>query len=133
MRNNSSGSQRFIQEWLDYAHNDELNAKSILTHRDGHPNGTCFLSQQMAEKYLKALVVFFKKHVPRVHDLLELETILMLVQSEVEELHEDLTVLNRYYIATRYPGDYPEFSWKDAKEAYDAALRVKDFVLAKIA
>lgn len=132
MRNNSSGSQKLIQEWLDYAHNDDLNAKSILTHRDGHPNGTCFLSQQMAEKYLKALIIFFKKHVPKVHDLLELETILILVQPEVKELHEDLTVLNRYYITTRYPGDYPEFSWKDAKEAYEAALRVKDFVLKKI-
>lgn len=132
MRNNSSGSQKLIQEWLDYAHNDGLNAKSILSHRDGHPNGTCFLSQQMAEKYLKALIIFFKKHVPKVYDLLELETILASVEPEVQQLHEDLTVLNRYYIATRYPGDYPEFSWKDAKEAYDAALRVKDFVLEKI-
>lgn len=32
----------------------------------------------------------------------------------------------------RHPGDYPEFSMKDAKEAYEAALRVKDFVLEKI-
>jgi len=132
MRNNSSGSQRLIQEWLDYAHNDGLSAKSILTHRDGHPNGACFLSQQMAEKYLKALLIFYKKRVPKVHDLLELETILVAVDPAVQELHEDLTILNRYYIATRYPGDYPEFSWKDAKEAYNAAVRVKDFVLAEI-
>ena len=132
MRNNSAGSQRLIQEWLDYAHNDGLNAKSILTHRDGHPNGTCFLSQQMAEKYLKALLTFYKKRVPKVHDLVELETILVAVDPAVQELHEDLTILNRYYIATRYPGDYPEFSWKDAKEAYNAAVRVKDFVLEKI-
>ena len=69
---------------------------------------------------------------PKVHDLLELETILVAVNLAVQELHEDLTILNRYYIATRYHGDYPEFSWKDAKEAYNAAVRVKDFVLEKI-
>ena len=38
-------------------------------------------------------------------------------------------VLNRYYIETRYPGDYPEFSRHDSMEALEAALRVKQFVL----
>lgn len=132
MRNNSSGPKKLIQEWLDYAHNDELNAKSILTHRDGHPNGPCFLSQQMAEKYLKALLVLYGKRTPKVHDLLELESLLLPVTPGIRDLHGALTLLNRYYITTHYPGDFPEFSWKDAKDAYEAALRVKDFVLEKI-
>lgn len=100
--------QKLIQEWLDYAHNDELNAKSILTHRDGHPNGPCFLSQQIAEKNLKALLIFHGKHVPKIHDLLRLETLLLPDEPDIKELHEDLTILNRYYIATRYPGDFPQ-------------------------
>ena len=84
------------------------------------------------EKHLKALLVFHKKHVPKVHDLLELETLLLSTEPEIRELHEAIVTLNRYYITTRYPGDYPEFSWKDAKEAYKVALRVKDFVLGKV-
>jgi hypothetical protein len=39
--------------------------------------------------------------------------------------------LNRYYIETRYPGDYPAFTMDEARAAFDAALRVKDFVLSK--
>ncbi len=39
----------------------------------------------------------------------------------------------KLYIEARYPGDFPEgFSWRDAQEAFDAAMRVKDFVLSKI-
>lgn len=132
MQDNSSQSGTLIKEWLKYAYNDELNAQSILTHRDGHPNGPCFLSQQMAEKHLKALLVFHRKRVPKLHDLLELETLLIILEPKIKKLHEDLVTLNRYYITTRYPGDFPEFSWKDAKHAYESALRVKDFVLREI-
>jgi len=133
MQSNSSKQSRLlVREWLEYAHNDELNARSILVHRDGHPNGPCFLGQQIAEKCLKALLIFHGKYAPKVHDLLELETILLSVEPDVKELHRDLVVSNRYYITTRYPGDFPEFSWKDAKQAYEAALRVKVFVLDKI-
>ncbi|MBI2459091.1 MAG: HEPN domain-containing protein [Parcubacteria group bacterium] len=41
--------------WVRKARDDELNIRSILKHRDGAPSGVCFLSQQMAEKYLKGL------------------------------------------------------------------------------
>ena len=44
------------KEWLDKANDDYLNAKSILNHKDGAPSGVCFLSQQLAEKCLKALL-----------------------------------------------------------------------------
>lgn len=44
----------------------------------------------------------------------------------------NLTFLNRYYIETRYPGDFPEFSLAEAKDAFAAAVAVKDFVMPKI-
>jgi len=123
---------KHAKEWLKYATNDELNARSILTHKDGAPNGPCFISQQMSEKYLKGLLVFYGKNVPKIHDLLALETLLLAIEPTIKELHKDFALLNRYYIIARYPADYPEFSWKDAQEAYEAALRIKDFVLEKI-
>ena len=41
-------------------------------------------------------------------------------------------VLNVYYIETRYPGDYPDFTLKEAKEAKEAADKIKGFVFNKI-
>jgi len=43
-----------------------------------------------------------------------------------------MDILTTYYFETRYPGDYPEFSWQDAEQAYDAAKKIKKFVLEKI-
>lgn len=40
--------------------------------------------------------------------------------------------LTDFYVTTRYPGDYPEFTWRDAETAYEAAQRVKEFVLKKL-
>src|SRR3989344_2687943 len=98
-----------VARWVRKAGEDELNIRSILTHRDGTPSGVCFLSQQMAEKYLKALLVFHERIFPKVHDLLDLSTRLLDIETEVAEIQEDLVILNRYYIETRYPGDYPDF------------------------
>lgn len=58
-------NEEIYQEWLKKAEDDELNAKSILKHRDGTPSGVCFLSQQIAEKCLKTLLVFNKKEFPK--------------------------------------------------------------------
>ncbi|MFH1565316.1 MAG: HEPN domain-containing protein [bacterium] len=49
-----------------------------------------------------------------------------------EEIKDDAEYLTGFYIATRYPGDYPEFFWKDAEKAFESACRIKKFVLTKI-
>ena len=128
MKNNKKN----FQEWFSKAMDDELNANSILTHRDGAPSGVCFMSQQMAEKYLKGFLVFRQKFFPKIHDLLKLETLIFEFEPEIKTHHKDLTFLNRYYIETRYPGDYPEFSWQEAKKAFKKANLIKQFVLERI-
>ncbi|MEW6007370.1 MAG: HEPN domain-containing protein [bacterium] len=50
----------------------------------------------------------------------------------IKELHSNLIILNRYYIETRYPGDYPEFSWQEGEQAYESARKIKEFVLQLI-
>ena len=128
-----NNQEKKYQEWFKKADDDELNARSILKHRDGTPTVVCFLSQQMTEKYLKGLLIFYNKTFSKIHDLLELETLLLKILPKIKkELHQDLKLLNRYYIETRYPGDYPEFYWSDAEEAFAAAKRIREFVLEKI-
>ena len=53
-------------------------------------------------------------------------------KQKAQYLKDDAVFLNTFYIETRYPGDYPAFFTKEAKQAYEAALRVKVFVLDKI-
>lgn len=119
------------QEWFKKAEEDELSINAILK-EGGAPSTACFLSQQMAEKYLKGLLVFYNKEFSKVHDLLELESLILTIDQEIKNYEEELDSLSTYYIETRYPGDYPEFTWDEAKKGFAAALKIKEFVLAKI-
>lgn len=121
-----------VKRWTEKASDDELNIRSILRHRDGAPSGVCFLSQQMAEKHLKALLIFFDLELVKTHDLIKLISLFKNNAPGVKEIDEEAALLNQYYIETRYVGDYSEFSWKDAEEALAAAERIKEFVLQKI-
>src|SRR3989344_590988 len=124
-------SEHFYKEWFGKAEEDWLSAEVIIK-EGGAPSTACFLSQQIAEKYLKGLLTASGHRFPKIHDLIELEKLLSVKFFEINELEEDLKFLNRYYVETRYPGDYPVFSLKDAHEALAAARRVKEFVLGKI-
>lgn len=119
------------EEWFKKAEEDEISINAIFK-KKGAYSTACFLSQQMVEKYLKGLLVFYNKNFPRVHDLIELETLLMKKTLKIKRLHQDLKILNRYYIETRYPGYYPEFTLKEARQAFKSAKKVKKFVLEQI-
>ena len=127
----SNKSREVHHEWLYKASEDELSIRAILK-EDGAPSTACFLSQQLAEKCLKALLIYHKIKFPKVHDLLALETMLIKSESAINIVHNDLALLNRYYIETRYPGDYPTFTLEEAKTAFEKALNIKKFVFEKI-
>ncbi len=123
-------SKEIYREWFKKAEEDALSLRAVL--KEGAPSTACFLAQQVAEKYLKGLLVFNGKSFPKVHDLLELETLLLDTVKDLREIHQDLEFLNRYYIETRYPGDYSEFTNEECQKAYEAAIRTREFVLIKI-
>lgn len=120
-----------FQKWFKKAEEDEFAGRLILESKQ-FPAPSCFHFQQMAEKYLKGLLVFHNKPFPKTHDLLELETLLLEVEPGINTIHGDLEFLNPYGIETRYPGNYPEVTLDEAQMAYDSALRVKAFILDKI-
>lgn len=128
---NRSKNKLVYLEWFEKADEDELLARAGLKEK-ASPSGICFLSQQMAEKYLKGLIVFHNQKFSKVHDLLELEKILIHFEPDIKNYEENMDLLNRYYIETRYPGDYSEFTLEEAKNALEAAQRIKDFVLEKV-
>lgn len=132
MKNSSESIGFQVSEWMKRADDDEQNAHSLLTHRDGTANGVCFLSQQMAEKYLKAFLVATKNWFPKTHLLDNLLESCMEIDVSFEGVKEEAISLSSFYISTRYPGDYPEFSWRDAENGFQAACVIKEFVLRKL-
>lgn len=125
-------NELIVGEWFKRAEEDELSINAILEEEGGAPSTVCFLSHQMAEKYLKAFLVAKKKEFPKIHLLDRLLELCVKIDPEFEQLKNEAISLNDYYIDTRYPGDYPQFSFKEAKEAFEKALKIKDFVLAKL-
>lgn len=110
---------------------DEFAAREIL--KTGlFPAPACFHFQQVAEKSLKALLIFYGKEFPKTHDLIALAGLLEHILPEIKDYKEDIEYLNRYYIETRYPDDYPEITLEECRKASESAACIKKFVLNKI-
>ncbi len=120
------------KEWFLRAQDDEMSAEDILEDKQGSPNTVCFLSQQMAEKLLKGFLSFHRKRFPKIHQLDSLLNLCKEIEPEFEELREETEELSEFYISTRYPGDYPQFSFENAEDAFEKATKIKNFVLDRI-
>lgn len=60
------------RQWVEKAEEDLTNAQHTLTLKERCPYGTiCFHAQQVAEKYLKSLLIYCEIPFPRSHDLLD--------------------------------------------------------------
>jgi len=93
-------------EWIDKAEWDFLSARRELRVRN-RPNCdlVCFLSQQCAEKYLKARLVEAGVRFPKIHNLTALLKLVLPVEPRLVGLRVPLASLNPYAVEFRYPGD----------------------------
>lgn len=133
--NSKGDNKKLAVEWILRAQDDELNASGILRERNGTPMHVCFLSQQIGEKYLKALLLFYSRDYPKIHNLAALVVIINSYEKSTSgELADSVVILDPYYIEARYPADIPleSFTWEMAEKAYEAAARIKNFVLDKV-
>jgi HEPN domain-containing protein len=122
---------KYVRDWFARG-NDDIRAAEILLKGQGTPNTICFHAQQTAEKYLKGFISYHEKHVRKIHDLSALLTICININQSFESLEKDAQFLSQFYTESRYPDDYIEFQREDAEEAFDAAQKIKEFVLEKI-
>ncbi len=118
-----SQNRQLALRWLEYAKNDLQAATVILSRDDVAPRTACFLSQQSAEKSIKAIMVLKGMQVIKTHDLDNLlEKMPTEDYSSFEDL--DLTWLTEWSVESRYPGDWPEATSEDAKRAIEIATGV---------
>ncbi len=133
--NNKQDNKKLAIEWILRAQDDEVNAVGILRERNGTPMHVCFVSQQISEKYLKALLLFYSGDYPKIHNLSALVAMIGLHDDSVSaELIDATVTLDPYYIEARYPADIPieSFTWEMANESFEFAMKIKKFVLSRI-
>jgi HEPN domain-containing protein len=103
--------------WLRYAAEDLAAAEAALGEPAFAPRHACWLSQQGAEKALKAALVFLQVDFPWVHDLDALRNLLPEGWRARRE-HPDLAELSEWAVEARYPpSSAPDPSAHDAQTA----------------
>ncbi len=114
------------ERWLTFAREDlrvaELAAAEALW------NQTCFHAQQCIEKILKAWLADRGETPPRTHKLVDL--VMLVGESLLARLADEVRTLDRFYISTRYPDALPGMLAEglpgadDAREALALAKQV---------
>ena len=120
------------RQWLDRAIEDLTVARLVL--REQHTAHACFLSQQCVEKSLKAYLLAKTNTYPRTHKLVDLLAECQPIEPTFSQFLTDCTVIDQYYIPTRYPDGIPGGTSgglpgeTEAKEAVASADKILQFV-----
>ena len=118
------------RRWLRFAREDLGVAQRLLATDETPSRHVCFLSQQAAEKALKAALVLEGIDFPYRHDLDALRNLLPDTWS-VRRTHTDLAQLTEWAVEARYPGDWQEATSTDAGRAVSQAQGVYDSIAAE--
>ena len=112
------------REWIKKAEADYQLALALARRRKVtfHDHG-CFLSQQSAEKYLKARLEEADMSFPKTHDLDKLLQVVLPLEPLWSALLPAMLGLNRYAVKFRYPGE--EATALDMKHATRDAKAVR--------
>lgn len=123
---------READRWLRQAESDLGYAELGL--REGFFAQACFQCQQVCEKAIKALRYGRGERIVFGHALVELTASL----EEMAEFRQRLSVLDQYYVPTRYPNGLPGgipadvYTGEQAAAAVDTARRVVAAVRAEL-
>ena len=111
-------------EWFDSANSDYQYAEVGMKEEYVFPQ-VAFLSQQIAEKFLKGFLLVHNVQPPRIHELPKLLDECAKINPEFEKLRDACELLTGFYIDTRYPPDIPDYSKEDIQQAFESAKVVK--------
>lgn len=116
------------EAWLRQARKDLLWAKD--TAQAGHFAQSCFVSQQVAEKALKAIAYF------RGYDLIKSHSLVNIIKdlSINSQLAEYARVLDLYYLSSRYPDALPDNTVPSdffTKDQAESAIKMAEAFLEK--
>ena len=123
----------FTRKWIAKAENDLKAAKQLLQSEDITTDAVCFHSQQTAEKYLKAFLIYHSIDFPKTHDISFLIEKCKTIDREFESLYEmKADFLTEFGVDVRYPETFYTPTEKEAKECFEISKKVRDFVRRKM-
>ncbi len=124
------------RRWLEQTQSDLAVAK--WNEQGNYHAAACFWAQQTAERALKAYLYFRGKRRVVGHSVLELAKECGRLDSDFVSLVEEIALLDRYYIPTRYPNGLPGgvpaqvYRADEAQRALQLAEKTVALVSAKI-
>ncbi len=92
-----------ILQWIEKADHDLGSAKIIFIHLPDYFDTIAFHCQQAVEKYLKAILVYYKIEFKKTHDLVYLLELLSSIIEIDESSFRDAFTLNNFSVQIRYP------------------------------
>ena len=119
--------------WLSQARADLLAVQTLLD--GGRFDTACFLSQQSAEKSLKAYLYLRGEEMVLGNSVAKLCDGAAEYDERFGDLKKEIKNLDQYYIEARYPNGLPDsfpaefYQRPDAQWAIDAAQRAADLVV----
>jgi HEPN domain-containing protein len=122
----------FTREWVRKAEIDFKTADHLFQSGPDFAEGAAFHSQQAAEKYLKAFLVWHQIEFPKTHDIEALLKLAGRTDDKIPEILGEAAMLTPYGVDYRYPGEYPEVSRSDAERAFRLADRVRAEVRSRL-
>jgi len=124
--------KELINSWIKKAEKDLLTAQHELSFPDAVTESVCFHCQQAAEKFLKAYLIHLGILFIKTHEIGELITKCESKDKEISAFKEEADKLTDYAIEVRYPEELLEPTSEEAKEAFEIATKIKEFVLNRI-
>ena len=94
------------KRWIEQAKEDLISAKILLDAKRYYL--VCFLAQQIAEKALKSVIYFNKEDLVLGHSVRKLVEWAGKFDKRFADLINKISILDSYYIPTRYPNGLPE-------------------------
>jgi HEPN domain-containing protein len=91
-----------IKKWIEKADHDLGSAKIIFLHLPDYFDTIAFHCQQAVEKYLKAILIYYRIDFIRTHDLVYLLDLLSREVSIDELKFKNAFTLNNYGVQIRY-------------------------------
>ncbi len=122
----------YVKKWVMKAINDINIVKHELVQPDSEmvTDAICFHCQQSVEKFLKAYLVMNKIDIGKTHNL---EFLLELCKKQdIDFGNIDVGNLSFYAVTVRYPDEFYTPSVQEAKECFEIASAVRDFILRKL-
>jgi len=128
MRPPDQVARELAHEWLAKADVD-LSAASALLSAGDLSDVVAFHAQQVAEKALKAFLVWHQIEFPKTHDIERLLELCASIDPEVAEALASAVELTPYGVEYRYPGEYPPVS----EEAAELSVAMAQLVMGEVA